>query len=167
MEPPPAQLIRMRILGVLLRHARQRAGRSQAELAAALHISASRYAQYERGEREPLLPELEVVADLCDVPLGFFFDDQALVEDEGTVVPQAAVQRIQHKITGARLYQARLCAGKSQRETAEALGIPARRISEYESGARAIPASELKALAAYLQVDPGLLQPAPAVEGAG
>ena len=161
MEPSPAQTIRLRILGVLLRHARQRAGRSQAELAASLHISASRYAQYERGEREPLLPELEMVAGLCDVPLGFFFDDQALVEDQGTAAPQAAMERITEKMAGARLHQARLCAGKSQKEVAEALGVPPRRISEYESGARAIPASELKALAACLHVDPGHFRPAP------
>jgi transcriptional regulator with XRE-family HTH domain len=165
MEQPQTQTIRMRMLGVLLRHARQRAGRSQAELAASLHISTSRYAQYERGDREPLLPELEVVAELCDVPLGFFFDDQALVEDEGAVAPQVALQRIQQKIVGAQLYQARVCAGKSQKETAETLGIPPRRISEYESGARAIPDSELKALAAYLHVDPGHFQPVPGAEG--
>lgn len=167
MAESQAQMIRMRILGVLLRHARQRAGRSQAELAASLHISASRYAQYERGEREPLLPELQVVAELCDVPLGYFFDDQALVEDQGAVVPQMVVERLQQKMIGARLHQARLCAGKSQKETAEALGVPPRRVSEYESGARAIPTSELKALAAYLHVDPGQLQPAPPAQGTG
>lgn len=165
MEEPQEQIIRMRMLGILLRHARQRAGRSQAELAASLHISTNRYAQYEHGQREPVLSELEVVAELCDVPLGFFFDDQALVEDEGTAAPQVAAQRIRQKIVGAQLYQARQCAGKSQKETAEALGIPARRVSEYESGERAIPASELTALASYLNVDPSRFQPAPGAGG--
>jgi len=164
-EKPQEQMVRQRILGILLHHARQRAGRSQAELAASLHISTSRYAQYEHGQREPLLSELEVVAELCDVPLGFFFDDEASVEDEGTGLPQVAAQRIRQKIVGAQLYQARVCAGKSQKETAETLGIPPRRISEYESGARAIPDSELKALAAYLHVDPGHFQPVPGAEG--
>jgi transcriptional regulator with XRE-family HTH domain len=164
-ERPQEQIIRQRILGVLLRHARQRAGRSQAELAASLHISASRYAQYERGQREPLLPELEVVAGLCDVPLGFFFDDQASVEDEGTGVSQVAAQRIRQKIMGTQLYQARRGAGKSQKEVAEALGIPPRHVSQYESGERAIPVSELTALASYLNVDPSQLQPAPSAEG--
>jgi transcriptional regulator with XRE-family HTH domain len=164
-EQPQEQIIRQRMLGLLLRHARQRAGRSQAELAASLHISTNRYAQYEHGQREPLLSELEVVAELCDVPLGFFFDDQASVEDEGTGVPQVVAQRIRQKIMGAQLHQARQCAGKSQKEVAEALGIPARHVSEYESGERAIPASELTALATYLNVDLGHFKPAPGAEG--
>jgi transcriptional regulator with XRE-family HTH domain len=164
-EQPQEQIIRQRILGILLHHARQRAGRSQAELAASLHISTSRYAQYEHGQREPLLSELEVVAELCDVPLGFFFDDQVPVEDEGTGAPQVAAQRIRQKIVGAQLYQARRCAGKSQKEMAEALGIPPRHIAEYESGDRAISAAELTAWASYLHVDPGQFQSAPGAEG--
>jgi transcriptional regulator with XRE-family HTH domain len=164
-EQPQEQMIRQRMLGILLRHARQRASRSQADLAASLHISTSRYAQYEHGQREPLLSELEVVAELCDVPLGFFFDDQASVEDEGMRVPQAAAQRIRQKMMGAQLHQARQCVGKSQKEVAEALGIPARHVSEYESGDRAIPASELTALASYLNMDPGHFQLAPGAEG--
>jgi transcriptional regulator with XRE-family HTH domain len=164
MDQPQEQIIRQRILGILLRHARQRAGRSQAELAASLHISTSRYAQYEHGQREPVLSELEVVAGLCDVPLGFFFDDQAIVEDEGTGAPQIVAQRIRQKIVGAQLYQARRCAGKSQKDVAEALGIPPRHVSEYESGERPIPASELTAWVAYLNVDPDQFQPTPGVE---
>jgi transcriptional regulator with XRE-family HTH domain len=165
MEQPQEQIIRQRMLGILLRHARQRAGRSQAELGASLHISTNRYAQYEHGQREPLLSELEVVAELCDVPLGFFFDDQASVEDEGTGVPLVAARRIHQKVMGAQLYQARRCAGKSQKDIAEALGVPLRHVSEYESGERAIPASELTALASYLNVDPGQFQPALGAEG--
>lgn len=166
MEKPQEQMVRQRILGILLHHARQRAGRSQAELAASLHISTSRYAQYEHGQREPMLSELEVVAELCEVPLGFFFDDEASVEDEGTGLPQVAAQRIRQKIVGAQVYQARRCAGKSQKDIAQALGIPPRHISEYESGERAIPPSELTALASYLNVDPGQFLSAPGVEGA-
>lgn len=165
MEQPQEQIIRQKIVGILLRHARQRAGRSQAELAASLHISTSRYAQYEHGQREPLLPEVEVVAALCDVPLGFFFDDAASVEDEGAAAPQVAAQRIRQKIVGAQLYQARQCAGKSQKEVAEALGIPARHVSEYESGRRAIPASQLEALACCLQVSPDYFLLVPDLEG--
>ena len=164
MSQPEEPIIRQKIIGILLRHVRQRAGRSQAELAASLHMPVNRYAQYEHGQREPLLPELEVVAELCDVPLGFFFDDQASVEDEGTGTPQEAVQRIQQKIVGAQLYQARQCAGKSQKDIAAALGIPARHVSEYENGERAIPAPELTAWASFLNVEPGHFQPASGAE---
>jgi len=164
---PEKPIIRQKIIGILLRHARQKAGRSQAEMAASLHISTNRYAQYEHGQREPLLPELEVVAELCGVPLGFFFEDQTLVEDEGIASPQAAAQRIGQKIVGAQLYQARQRAGKSQQDIARALGIPARRVSEYEGGERAIPASELAAWASYLNIEIGHLQTAPGAQGTG
>lgn len=164
MDQSQEQMIRQRALGILLQHARQRAARSQAELAAALHISTTRYAQYEHGQREPLLPELEVVAKLCDVPLGFFFDDQAVVEDEGTVAPQVATQRIRQKIVSAQLLQARRSAGKSQKDIAEALGIPSRHVSECESGERPIPPSELRAWALYLSVDPGQFELPPGAE---
>ncbi len=164
MSRPEEPLIRHKIMGILLRHARQRAGRSQAELAALLHMPASRYAQYEYGQRELSLPELEVVAELCDVPLGFFFDDQASVEDEGVGLPHVATQRIRHKMAGTLLRKARQCASKSQKEVAEALSIPARHVSEYESGDRDIPGSALIALASYLHVEPGYFQSA---SGAG
>jgi transcriptional regulator with XRE-family HTH domain len=159
-EEPP---IRHKIMGLLLRHARQRAGRSQAELAASLHMPASRYAQYEHGQREISLPELEVAAELCDVPLGFFFDDQALVEDESVALPRVTTQQVRQKIAGTLLRQARQCAGKSQKDVAEALSIPARHVSEYESGDRDIPDSELTALASYLNVEPGYFQQASVV----
>lgn len=154
MDKPGLQVIRQKIIGVLLRHARLRAGRSQAELAAALRVSRYRYAQYERGERDLSLPELELVAELCGVPLDYFFDEQTAVEDEGLDTRRLMAARIQHKIVGILLRQARRHAGKSQKECAAMLGIPPRRVSQYESGKRAIRPSELEALASYLDVDP-------------
>jgi len=151
---PEKQVIRQKIMGVLLRHARLRAGRSQAELAAALRISRYRYGQYERGQRDISLPELELVADLCGVPLGYFFDDRATVEDEGTDKPSLVALCIQRKIVGTLLRQARRQAGKSQKECAALLGISARRVSLYERGERDMPSSELEALAPYLNVQP-------------
>ena len=152
MGEPDKQAIRRKIMGALLRHARVTAGRSQAELAASLHVSRYRYAQYERGQRDLSLPELEVVAELCGMPLGYFFDDGAAVEDESIDILHVDKPRIRRKIVGALLRQARKRAGKSQGECADVLGIPARRISEYEYGKRDIPSSELGPLAPYLGV---------------
>ncbi|MBC7261289.1 MAG: helix-turn-helix transcriptional regulator, partial [Chloroflexi bacterium] len=136
------------------RNARLMAGRSQAELASALRVSRHRYASYEQGRQDPTLPELELIAELCDTPLGYFFDDESTVEDEDIEKLHQALPRIQRKITGALLRQARLKAGKTQEDCAKVLGIPARRISQYEYGERDIPASELQTLALYLGVDP-------------
>ena len=122
MDHPDSSAVRQKIMGVLLRHVRQAAARSQAELAASLHITTARYAQYEHGQREITLPELEVIAELCDVPLGFFFDHEASVDDERANAPDPAIPRLQRKLIGLQLRQARQCAGKSLKELAEEIG---------------------------------------------
>ena len=147
------QAIRQKIMGILLRNARLTAGRSQSELAAALRVSKYRYAQYEQGQRDVSLTELEIIAGLCGVPLGYFFDDSAPVNDEGSSARAPAITRIQRKLLGTLVRQARTNAKKTQKDCATHLGVPPRRLADYESGAREMTAAEIDALAAYLQVD--------------
>ncbi len=147
------EAIRRKIMGTLLRHARVTAGRSQAELAAALHISRYRYSQYEHGEREISLPQLELVADLCGVPLGYFFDDGMDVENEVLEISHEIAPRIERKLQGALLRQARETAGKTQKDCAALLGVSARNIRQYERGEKEIPAAELQVLAPHLGVE--------------
>ncbi len=152
MSGPDKDSIRRRMTGVLLRHVRLRSGRSQAELAAALHVSRHRYAQYELGQNETTLPELEVVAEQCGVPLGFFFDDQAAVEDDGCELPAIVLERLERKMVGIQVREARHCAAKSQKECAAALHVSARTFAQYEYGEREIPQTEMETLASYLGV---------------
>ncbi len=151
------QVVQQKLMGVLVRHARLTAGRSQAELSAALHISRSRFAEYERGQRDLTIDQLRAIADLCGVPLGYFFDDRAVVQDEATEMSSPARSRIERKLIGNALRQARQCAGKSQKDCAEELGIPARRVSQYENGERDIPPDEAEAFARFLEVPPAHL----------
>ena len=153
MGEPDKQAIRLKIMGTLLRHARMSAGRSQAELAAALHVSRHHYAQFEHGKREISLPELEHVAELCGVPLGYFFDDEAEVEGEALEITHEVAPRIKRKILGSLLRQARQLAGKSQKECAEWLGTSTRLISQYEQGEKEISAAEIQTLAPHLNVE--------------
>jgi transcriptional regulator with XRE-family HTH domain len=153
MERPDKQVIRLKIMGTLLRHARLSAGRSQAELAAALHVSRHRYAQYEHGKREISLPQLERVAELCGVPLGYFFDDEAVVEEEALEIAHEVTPRIKRKVLGALLRQARLRAEKTQKECAEVLGVSARLISQYERGEKEMSTAEIQVLAPTLGVE--------------
>jgi transcriptional regulator with XRE-family HTH domain len=153
MGVPDRQAIRRKITGTLLRHARLTAGRSQGELAAALHVSKYRYRQYEHGKREISLPELEQVAELCGVPLGYFFDDEAEVEDEALQIAHEVTPRIRRKALGVVLRQAREQAGRTQTECAALLGVSPRRISQYEHGDKEISAAELELLAPHLNVD--------------
>ncbi len=153
MGRPEKPTIRLKIMGTLLRHARLSAGRSQAELAAALHVSRHQFAQYEHGKHEISLPELERVAELCGVPLGYFFDDEAQVEEETLEITHEVTPRIKRKILGTLLRQARQLAGKSQKECAEWLGASTRLVSQYEQGEKELSTAEIQLLAPHLDVE--------------
>jgi transcriptional regulator with XRE-family HTH domain len=155
MSVPDKDSLQRKMMGVLLHHVRVRAGRSQAELAAALHVSRNRYAQYELGQNEITLPELEVVAQQCGVALGLFFDDQVTVDDDAGELPAITLTRLQRKMLGIRMREARQCADKSQKECAAALQVSARTFAQYEHGEKEIPQDQLQVLASFLGVPAG------------
>ena len=66
--------LRQRIIGVLLRQARTEAGHSQKDLANLLGVSASRISDYELGQAEIPLSELEALANYLNVSLDYFMD---------------------------------------------------------------------------------------------
>jgi len=70
-------LVRQRIVGALLRQARQDAGISQKELAQAIGCSPGRIAQYEYGQRAIPILELEAIANFLGLPLSYFQDEEA------------------------------------------------------------------------------------------
>jgi len=152
MSVPEKDRLQRKMMGVLLHHVRVRSGRSQAELAAALRVSRHRYAQYELGQNEITLPELEIVAQQCGVALGFFFDDQVAVEDDAGELPAFILVRLQRKVLGIRMREARHCAGKSQKECAAALQVSARTFAQYEYGEKEISQDQLSTLASFLGV---------------
>lgn len=73
--------LRQRIIGVLLRQARTEAGRSQEDIANLLGVPVSQVAQYELGESQIPLVELEKLAGYLNVTLDYFID-QGLPFDE-------------------------------------------------------------------------------------
>ena len=152
MSEPDKQVIRQKIVGTLVRHVRQTSGRSQRELAASLHVSAYRFRQYEYGERDLLLPQLETLAELCGVPLGYFFDDQAPLSGHEVEILHTDRTRLERKIVGALIRKARLDADMTQRACAEQLGISPRRFAQYEYGEAEISPAERETLARFLGV---------------
>ena len=67
--------LRQRIIGVLLRQARQDAGYTQAELAEVLDCTPARVASFEMGRTEIPLSELETIAEFLGLPIDFFLDE--------------------------------------------------------------------------------------------
>jgi transcriptional regulator with XRE-family HTH domain len=144
--------IRSKMIGVLLRNARIKAGKSRKDCAAVLGCSPDTISRFEYGRKDITLPQLEVLAYFLGLPITYFWDKDAIPEEEEMDQPVGEIMTIRRKIIGVLLRQARLDAGKSQRQCAEALSCSADRISQYERGQRDIPLPELEALADFLDV---------------
>lgn len=140
--------VRAKMLGVLLRDARQSAGRTIKECAEQLGLTPGAYTAYESGEKSPSLPELELLAYALEVPLNHFFGQTTLVAqtDQRPPAPDAAVLELRDRMIGARLRQARLAAKLRLKEFAERLGIASGLLSAYEYGEKAVPLPDLEVM---------------------
>jgi len=147
-----AMAIRSKIIGVLLRNARIKAGKSRKDCAAVLGCSPDTISRFEYGRKDITLPQLEMLAYFLGLPITYFWDKDAIPEEEEMDRPVDKTMTIRRKIIGVLLRQARLDAGKSQKQCAKALSCSADRISRYERGQMDIPLPELEALANFLDV---------------
>jgi transcriptional regulator with XRE-family HTH domain len=67
--------LRQRIIGALLRQARQDKGRSVKDLAARLGVTGRRVSDYELGRKPIPLSHLQEAADMLGVPMSYFIDE--------------------------------------------------------------------------------------------
>ncbi len=145
-------VLRNRIIGLLLRDAREQARKTKRECATALGVSARTITAYEEGRTPISLPELEVLTYVLDAPIVHFWERDPELATEEKPLPLREILALRHRIVGALLRQARLEAGISQKELAKVVGCSTSRISAYEHGERPIPLAELELLAQYLQL---------------
>lgn len=136
---------RARMLGSLIREARQHASRTVEECALVLGLTPEEFAAAEAGEHIVSLPELEVLAIYLDVPMAHFWGSQQL--EQSPHLDYQALLAFRHKIVGGLLRQARLDAGYEIEQLAVATDIPAEQLQEYERGKEAVPYLELETLA--------------------
>ncbi len=146
-----AVVLRRKMLGVKIRHARARAGLSLKEMGEALGISAGLASDIEFGRRDVSLPQLEVMSLLFNVPVVYFLSDIPL-EETRQEFPTLQALALRQRVIGVLLRIARTEAGRSQEDLAAVLNVPASRISSYELGRTEIPLPELEILADYLKV---------------
>ncbi len=144
--------IHKKMLGVLLRNARIRAGMTIKDAAEATGFPSSAISDYEYGRRDISLPHLEVLAYTYHVPLTYFWSDDPIPDDEGRDISAEEAIELRRRIIGVLLRQARMEAGYSQKDLAKILDCPSGRISSYEFGRTDIPLSELEKLANYLEL---------------
>ncbi len=152
MQELEAATIRKKILGVLLRNARIRAGMTIKDAAEVTGFPSSAMSDYEYGRRDISLPQLEVLAYTYRVPITYFWSDDPIPDDEDRDLPTEKAVELRRRIIGVLLRQARMEAGYSQKDLAKILECPSSRIANYEFGRTDIPLSDLENLANYLDV---------------
>ena len=140
--------IRAKMLGVLLRDARENAARSIEDCARLLNVSPELIERWEYGDEVPGLPQLELMAYYLDVPVSHFWGVETLTSAEE---PQRRNQpefiKLRNHMVGAMLRQAREEANISVEQLAEISGIGTDRVTDYELGEIVPPVHELSVLA--------------------
>ncbi|HSJ54600.1 MAG TPA: helix-turn-helix transcriptional regulator [Anaerolineae bacterium] len=146
MEASQAIAIRNKIVGILVRRARLRAGKSQRECAEFLAISSHLFAEYEQGRRGLSLPHLEALAYFLQVPMVSLWDENHVLPEEKPQepVPIAAMIQLRTRMLAVQFRQCRHSAGLTQQQMADLLGCSAYKISQYEAGRREISLAELE-----------------------
>ncbi len=149
MEIPQTISIRNKIVGILVRRAREKAGKSQRECAEYLLCGPFTYSQCEQGKQGFSLPQLEALAYWFEAPLATLWDDQhpLLQRAQEEPLPLAQILQLRQKMVAVKFRQCRQAAGLSQRELGEWLGCSAYMVSQYEQGRRDISLAELEVAA--------------------
>lgn len=144
--------IRAKMVGVLLRDARLKAGRSLDNCAQLLRTSAEQVESWEYGEEAPSLPQLELLAFYLDVPISHFWGVDTL---EATAADPVSAQTeyiaLRDRMIGALLHLAREEAGISLDALSPETGVSAEQIARYESGEVSVPMHELTVLSNVLK----------------
>jgi transcriptional regulator with XRE-family HTH domain len=148
---PILKIIRAKKLGLLIRDAQQKSGKSLEECAQAMGITIDELAAMESGERPPTLPELEILAYFLEIPLEHFWANEVLKTDvdEKSFNPEEIKQIRQNNI-GKLIRKARIEAMLSEEQLAQQSGISVETLQLYEVGELPVPLPELEILAQAL-----------------
>ncbi|MFZ0533371.1 MAG: helix-turn-helix transcriptional regulator [Anaerolineales bacterium] len=148
---PILKIIRAKKLGVLIRDARVKSGKSLEECAQAIGISIEDLSAMEFGERPPTLPELEILAYFLEIPLENFWGSQVLILDESDkMVEPDAIKQLRQSVIGDLIHKGRIQTDLSIDDLAQKSGIAPVSLQSYEKGDLPIPLPELETLAQVL-----------------
>jgi len=141
--------IKNRILGVLVKEAREAAGQSQADCADLLGVPPETYAAYETGYMAPSLPQLELLAFVFNLPIKHFWGADTLAstrrhDEIKERVPELVMLR--NKMIGIKVMQLREKAGMTRAQAAEKTAMTPELIEQVELGNAQIAVSELEFL---------------------
>jgi transcriptional regulator with XRE-family HTH domain len=147
-------LLRARILGVLIRDARQAAGMSPEDCAAQVNVSVAVLDSWELGKVMPSLPQIELLAYALGVPISHFWGTATLLErDTRQDVDVDEYITLRNHLIGALLRAAREQANLTPEQLAADAGISPANVTAYELGQRPVPTPVLSTLASICRVN--------------
>jgi transcriptional regulator with XRE-family HTH domain len=129
--------LRAQKLGSLIQEAREQNGRSPADIAAVLGLETAVYEQIERGENHLSLPDLEALALVFNVPMGYFWGSEDMPQQKSVDYDSLTCCAI---ASSASCCASSDCKrGLSQAEIAEQTDLDPDTIAAYETGERPSP----------------------------
>jgi len=149
---PRTLTLRTKIIGTLIRDARQFKEKTLEECAQAIGVSVDMFEKYELGNLAPSLPELEGLAYYLDVPIDSFMENSPASED-GKDKDMPDMQRLillRQRMVGAILRQVRREAGVKLEDLARYMQVDISLLEAYELGQEAIPMPHLEVLCGAL-----------------
>jgi transcriptional regulator with XRE-family HTH domain len=148
------QVVRNKMLGVLLKDAREANHRKIRDAAESIGMTSSMLSALESGRRSITLPELEALAYTYDVPIRhFLYNAQFLTEEKREPIHLTRLVTIRQKMISTKLRQLRAEQNLRLGELSKKSGLTVRRIKAYENGNRPIPLSDLESLSSALGVE--------------
>jgi transcriptional regulator with XRE-family HTH domain len=146
-------IARAKIIGILIRDARQAVGKTLEECALTLGVSEEKFKQFEQGTISPSLPELESLTYYLEVSPGYFweqFTSKKLEKTKKKTEKISQLIQLRQKIIGALIRQARLGYDISIDQMAAHFGIEISQLEAYEFGHDPIPFPLLEQMCGYL-----------------
>jgi transcriptional regulator with XRE-family HTH domain len=145
-----ADSLRAQKLGSLIQEAREQNGRSPADIAAVLGLETAVYEQIERGENHLSLPDLEALALVFNVPMGYFWGSDDMPQQKS--VDYDSLTMLRHRAIGVMLRQLRLQERLSPTDIAEQTDLDPDTIAAYETGEQPIPYFHLEKICQALGI---------------
>jgi transcriptional regulator with XRE-family HTH domain len=142
-------LLRNKVLGAMLRQARNKSGKSLKEMAALIGTNPGRLSAYERGLKSISIPELELFSYQLSIPIRSFLGEDTGGSSKSDIDPKVMIS-LRRRMIGALLKTHRMEANLSIRKLSRETQLPASRIAAYERGSRSIPIPDLEILAERL-----------------
>jgi transcriptional regulator with XRE-family HTH domain len=155
MDPKMAVTLRTKKLGILIRDARIETKKSLKECGEAIGASSSKISSFEKGNKSPTLPELELLSYFLNVPISRFWKDQIKSTDP-TLLEDIHIEHalsLRDRYIGKELEEVRDNAKISYKDIHKAIGITTSKMKKYEQGEKPIPLPELELLCNFLNQD--------------